>query len=401
MIVLAAGAFLAFGALLVLFGANASEIVVALGIDDEGLGLVGSMLSLGLGAGILAAGPVVDRIPRRPLFLTACAVVVVATTTIGAWTSFPALLIHTACIGFGAGFYETLLNTVIVERGGAQAARRLLFVHAAATLGAAATPLAIAALRDAAAISWFDSFRLAGLAHVAIALLSFTTTMSSGSSSATVGSPDDPAPAAGPASGDVRQGRTAIAVDCQQDLPALTAACLAAFAYVGIEASFTLFVSRHSQLSLGLDALRGDAAISAFWTGLLVGRVSAGLSPRSPGAGWVAGWSAAASGVIAAFGLGWIATPELAMAIAGFALGGAFPILIALAGTTLPGRAGTAVGLAAGLGSLGGFVVPWLTGKIATGAGLSTAFVVLAGWMWVLAAAAVTLRLRRARRLVA
>jgi len=195
MIGLAAGAFFAFGALLVLFGANGTEIIETLSIDDERLGLVGSMLSLGLGVGILAAGPAVDRAPRRPLFLAACGVVILATTTVGPWTAFPALLVHTACIGFGAGFYETLLNAAIVERSGEKASRRLLFVHAAATLGAAATPLAIAALRESVALTWLGSFRLAGLLHVAIALLSFATTMSArGRSPRRPGRPGRPGP---------------------------------------------------------------------------------------------------------------------------------------------------------------------------------------------------------------
>ena len=164
---------------------------------------------------------------------------------------------------------------------------------------------------------------------------------------------------------------------------------------VGIESAFTLFVARYVELELGLAAVRGGAAISAFWTGLLVGRLSAGLSPRSPGAGSIAVLAAAASLVVAAFGLGWIAEPELAMAATGFALGGTFPILIALAGAALPGRAGIAVGVAAGVGALGGFVVPWLTGRIATTTSLSTAFVSLAFWIALLTGSSTIVYLRR------
>lgn len=410
MIGLAAGAFFAFGALLVLFGANGTEIIETLSIDDERLGLVGSMLSLGLGVGILAAGPAVDRAPRRPLFLAACGVVILATTTVGPWTSFSALLVHTACIGFGAGFYETLLNASIFERSSEKASRRLLFVHAAATLGAAATPLAIAALRESVTLPWFESFRLAGLLHVAIALLSFTTTMSARGPAAGSGrepagrTPAGPIPASPMATVSTPTMSTPGLPPIRpterptgSDPTALAAVCLATFAYVGIESAFTLFVARHSQLSLGLDAVRGDAAISALWIGLLIGRIVAGLSPFAPGAGWVAAWATAASGLILAFGLGAIAAPEPVMAITGFALGGAFPILIALAGTSLPGRAGTAVGLAAGIGSLGGFVVPWLTGHVAMASDLSTAFAALAGWMWLLAGAAAIAYRRRCR----
>ena len=66
-----------------------------------------------------------------------------------------------------------------------------------------------------------------------------------------------------------------------------------------------------------------------------------------------------------------------------------------LAGQLLPNRAGLAVGLAGGLGSLGGFVVPWLTGLIAAIDGLSSALAALSGWLGLLVAGATFVRLRR------
>ena len=42
-------------------------------LDMEGTGLLGASLSLGLGLGVLVAGPVVDRLPRRPVFCFATA----------------------------------------------------------------------------------------------------------------------------------------------------------------------------------------------------------------------------------------------------------------------------------------------------------------------------------------
>ena len=61
---LAVASFLAFGALLVLYGANSSELIRALDLGYADLGLLGSCLSLGLGVGIVLAGPLVDRLPR-------------------------------------------------------------------------------------------------------------------------------------------------------------------------------------------------------------------------------------------------------------------------------------------------------------------------------------------------
>ena len=55
-----------------------------------------------------------------------------------------------------------------------------------------------------------------------------------------------------------------------------------------------------------------------------------------------------------------------------------------------------AVGLAGGLGSLGGFVVPWITGLIAGSGSLPGAIASLSGWLGLLVLGAAFVRLRRA-----
>jgi predicted MFS family arabinose efflux permease len=68
---LAFAAFLLFGVMLVLVGANQAELARDLELDLAGSGLLVSLLSVGLGVGVLGAGPLVDRLPRRPLFVGA------------------------------------------------------------------------------------------------------------------------------------------------------------------------------------------------------------------------------------------------------------------------------------------------------------------------------------------
>ena len=80
------------------------------------------------------------------------------------------------------------------------------------------------------------------------------------------------------------------------------------------------------------------------------------------------------------------------MAGTGFFLGGVFPVMIGIAGIALPRAAGTAAGLAGGLGSLGGFVIPWVTGKIASAGGLPFALSTLSLWLLVLVGAAIAAR---------
>ena len=370
--ILAVASFLAFGALLVLYGANASELIETLGLDYEEFGRVGAMLSLGLGVGIIAAGPLVDRLPRRPLFLAACGLVLVATTTLGPDSSYGALLAHTVAIGFGAGFYETVLNALIVEDLGPRAPRRLIFVHAAATAAASATPLLFEFLRGLSPLFWYDTFRMVGTLHAFLILGALFVPMGAPRAFANeVETTNHPASTR------------------RDDRRSLYAVCLACFAYVGVEAAATLFVADHATSVLGLGEERAARTISAFWGGLLVGRLAIGLSPRPIGGGTIAALAAVAAGFFVLFGQGWISSPEMAMAVIGFFLGGVFPVMIGLAGIALPSSPGLAVGLAGGLGSLGGFVVPWVTGVIAQSTSLSFGLMTQGGWLALLVAGAV------------
>ncbi len=388
---LAVASFLAFGALLVLFGANASELIKALGIGYADLGLLGSCLSLGLGVGIVLAGPLVDRLPRRPLFVAACTCVLAACVSLGPETTFRGLLIQATLIGFGAGCYETVLNALIVEEYGSVAPRRLVFTHSAATLAAALTPLFFDRLRGVTPLAWYDTFRIAGALHGALILGALFVPMHAAGRHA-AGAARSSSPAGEGQGTDPRNGDSSGG----QDRLAFAAICLATFAYVGVESALTLFVADHARTDLGLDASRAAGTISAFWSGLLVGRLAVGFAPRAPGAGTTASLAAIAAVIVLGFGLGWISPPELAMAGTGFFLGGVFPVMIGLAGQTLPRKAGLAVGLAGGLGTLGGFVVPWITGELAGSGGLPRALAALSGWLCLLVAGAAFVRMRRA-----
>ncbi len=371
---LATAAFFAFGALLVLFGTNASAIIGALDLDYADFGLVASMLSLGLGSGILLAGPLVDRLPRRPLFLSASACVAVASIAVGPGTGYSALLLSGFAMGFGAGFYETVLNSVIVEQSGPRAPRRLVLIHSAATFGAAATPFALGLLDGPLGLRWFDGFRAVGVLH--LMLMGATRWIPS----------ERPPTPDGPGRSETPRGRGRLL---------LAAICVATFAYVGVESALTFFVADHAHGTRGLALDRSAGVVGFFWTGMLLGRLALGLSRFEPGARATALLAGVAGIGIVAFFLGDLASPELAMGLAGLFLGGVFPTMIGLAGPTLPGAPGTAVALAAGCGSLGGFVVPWLTGALANRTGLATALATLGLWLLLLAAIAMGVQQRQ------
>ena len=108
-------ALLVFGVLLVLVGSNIAELAAAMQLDMEQIGLLGATLSVGIGSGVLLAGPLVDRFPRRPMLVASLALTAAALLSVDPVMGLERAMLHVTIAGMGAGFYETLLNVVTIE----------------------------------------------------------------------------------------------------------------------------------------------------------------------------------------------------------------------------------------------------------------------------------------------
>lgn len=360
-----AASFLAFGVVLVLPGVHQGDLARALGLDLARTGLLASALAAGLGVGVVAAGPLFDRLPRRPLFVASLLIAAAALLSVQAQMSFARWLLHVAAAGLGIGLYDTLINAAVVERYRDASAKPMSLMHAAATVGAMSGPLLGAAL--AGRFGFVASFHAAGMAHLLLAgwgaLLAF------------------PPP---PLRHDSAHGAH---VDASL-LRTVAPFAAIAFAYVGVEASMTIFAVPYASGALALPDTRGAAAISALWLGLLAGRIGVLALPVVLGAGTLC-----AAGALAAVALaGCVATQqgvvEATFFVTGTALGCVYPLIMALAAMRVPQARGTAAGLAAGAGALGGTAVPWLAGSLGDAMGVAAALGSLAGWCAVIAGAA-------------
>lgn len=363
MLPLCFAAFTCFGMVLILIGANQAEIAAALGLDLTRSGLLGSALALGIGTGVVAAGPCFDRWSRRPLFVGSTLLAAVALLSVDPAMDYPRLLLAVALVGLGVGAYDTFVSAVIVERFRERAVRPMTLVHAGATLGAMLGPLIVGVL--AARFDWTASFRWTGAAHLAIAALAFAV--------------DFPAPLART----VEARPSALAA---LRSPALVPFLVIAFAYVGVETSMTIFAVPYATGALVRDAAAGRAAITALWLGLFLGRMGTAALPSRSGA-----WPLLAAGTAGAaiLTLGVMSGSPHVVAIfgvLGLALGCVYPIMIARAGQQFPRIPGTAAGLVAGAGAAGGFFVPWLTGVVGDGAGIATGIGCGALWCALVAA---------------
>ena len=356
--------FLAFGLVLVLVGANQAHLETELGLTLAQSGLLSSALAGGIGVGVVGAGPLFDRYPRRPLFAVSMLMAAAALLAADAELAFSGWLLLLALTGIGIGAYDTLLNAAVVERYGEASARPMTVIHAAATLGAIGGP-PLVALLAANEIDWVRSFHAAGAAHLALAVASLLVPL-----------PERPGERAEAKGGGSLAGASA-----------LVPFALIAFAYVGIEAAMTVFAVPYAG-ALGLPETRGQFGISSFWLGLFAGRLGILLLRGTLGANVLLVSGGVGTLLLVAAGLDTGLPPEAGFFAVGLALGCVYPVMITHAGLAMPHARGLAAGLAAGAGSLGGFLIPWTTGATGDAIGVVFAVASLALWSALIALAA-------------
>jgi fucose permease len=369
-------AFFAFGVLLVLPGALQPAFAQSFALDMAQSGGVASALMIGVGIGVVASGPLVDRAPRRPLFVAASLACLASLACAVFAPSYAALLTALGALGVASGCYETLLNAALPEAFPERAAARLSVAHASATLGAALGAPLLA--RSASEFGWPATLGVLAAAFAGLAALGLGARF--------------PAPP---------RATGASAPAAALPLRVLAPFALAAAAYVGVETAFSALLPAYAA-ALGiaeqpgwLGFARGPLAISGFWVGLFAARIAFArldlpARPRELVLGGAAAALVLALGAAAA--TTWI---ELWGVAVGFALGAVFPVLVVLAGDAAPQRRATALALVVACGSLGGGALPWLAGAAGGAYGAAAAIFVLAAGCAAVAAGAALARSAR------
>lgn len=367
MLLLGFSAFLAVGVVLVLVGANQAALAQALDMDLAGSGLLSAALALGAGVGVTGAGPIVDRHPRRPLFVASLLLAALALLTIHPGVSYARAFAHLAVLGVGIGFFDTLLNAVVIQHSGARTARTLALLHAGATAGAVGGPFLIAALSRAGDWTW--SFHATGWALVGLAAWAACVPLPLPERHSSI-------PRAG--EGATQARGPANAPPARLLSLALLALAGVGFAYVGVETALTVFAVPWATELLALPPSHGQTAISALWLGLLAGRLGMLVVRRELGVPFLLASGVTGACILSLAAL--IQTPriEIASFATGLSLGAVFPVMIALAGRRFPQASGTAAGLVAGAGACGGFMVPWLAGVVGDRSGMGAALLTVA-----------------------
>lgn len=368
MLAFCAAAYFLFGIVLVLLGAIQADMARDLQLDLAQSGLLVSFLMLGLGVGVVAGGPLFDRCPRRPAFVGAMLLAGASLLCMSPGLRFPLWLLLIAVAGVGAGTYETLVIGAVTERYATRSFRVLVALHACVTAGAVTGPIMVDWI--ATRFHWSANFTGLGAGHVALAAAALIAPLPSRAQSARLGS---------------EAGDSLFSV-------AFLPFAVMFFAYIGIETSLTIFALPYATDALSLDAQRGRAAISALWFGMLLARLTLATLRGSRGAGSLAAFASLAALIVAAATIFRWSTIELFYLASGATIGAIFPLLVALTAQRFPHARGTSAGLAIGVGSIGGFAVPWLTGALGDAVGVNAAIGSLVVWPALIAVIAASRR---------
>jgi fucose permease len=361
MIALCYCGFLCLGLVLTLLGANQADLARDLELDLARTGMLASAFAMGMLVGTIGAGPLYDRLPRRPIFVAAILVTATALFGFGSDIGFQEALFRFAWVGLGAGAYDTMFIAAIADRYGERSAKPMSLLHTGTAIGAIIGPLLVAAI--ATRWHWTRSFHAIGIIHLVVAAVCLRIRLPKHTRSAR------PA-AAGP--------HAALSI-------AIAPFVIVVFAYLGLETALAVFAIPYASDGLSLDVIRGQAAISAIWFGLLTGRLGTFLLRGNVDGRLLIGsglLGCAAIAIGAAVGASQI---EILYFCVGFLLGPVFPVTIALAGQRFPNSLGSVVGLSVGLGSTGCFVIPWLTGALGDQAGIAFAIKWVSAWALVIA----------------
>ena len=358
MLIFCFASYLCFGLVLILVGANQADLARSYALDFEHTGQLGSALALGIGIGVVGTGPLFDRLATKPLFVVALVLAAAALLSVDARAGFARLVLHLFAAGIGIGGYNTLINATVAARFAENSAKPMTVIHSATSLGAMLGPALIGWMW---ADDWAASFHYTGAGHAALAvcaaLVRFPPRECNSTSDPEEVGPVEPDPSAEPS---VLSG-------------AVIPFAGIAFAYVGIEASLNVFAIPYAAES-GLSAESGRNAISAFWMGLFVGRLAV-LGRRAPPDARSLLAAGGLGSVVLAAGVGLDLAPvNVFYGILGFAFGSVYPVTMALIGQRFSRARGTAAGIAAGAGALGGFAVPWWIGAVGDVAGIGAAF---------------------------
>jgi FHS family glucose/mannose:H+ symporter-like MFS transporter len=325
------------------------------GQTDAGIGLFYLLNAAAYVTGSLGGGIVTERIGRRRVLTAGALLMALGLVALATVTSWPLFLLAALPFGLGSGAIDGGGNALILDLFAAARGRALNLLHLFFSLGALGSPFIVGQLVESG-IPWQAVILGTGIAAIPLATLLAILDMPAGQQDREAGGPSAAA-----------TGR--LALD-----PFLLALAVAIGLYVASEIGVSNWLVRFlSSAPLGI----ATTALTLFWAGLTLGRlISARVADRFDHTRF----AAAASVVMAAALVGAVIVPSLSVsvalfALAGFASGPVYPLIIAIGGERFPGRSAAVGGFLSGTAVVGGLFYPPVMGLMSVTIGLPAAMI--------------------------
>ena len=340
--------YAAGGAAISVFGPSVESIVEDFGLTYSQISLIITIISFGFIAGSLGGGAASDRWGRRAVLVPSAAGAALSMFWFAASPTFGSLLAAGFLIGatFGPGLAAA--TALIADLARKRSTRALNLFNTAFALGAIVAPALVAV-----GLASFENWRVAYLvvaAWFATSALFFVRLSY------------PPRGNAAPPIRSMVRGLTS---------PLSILLGLVLLLYVGVEIAFGDFGAAYMERTQGLPRVAAAASVTAFWIGVLLGRLVVYRLAGTWRASSIVRWSlvlALVMSTLAALAV----SPFLAIlgfVLTGATIGGVFPTALGIGLRLRPEMAGALAGGLAAMASVGGALLAPMIGTASDAAG--------------------------------
>ena len=340
--------YAAGGAAISVFGPSVESISEDFGLTYSQISLIITVMSVGFIAGSLAGGAASDRWSRRAVLVPSAAGAAISMFWFAASPTFGSLLAAGFCIGASFGPGLAAATALIADLARQRSTRALNLFNSAFALGAIAAP-PLAAVGVAAFASW-------RVAYLVVAVW-FAT---SGLMFTRLSYP--------PRSGSVPTIRSVVR---GLGSPVSILLGLVLMLYVGVEIAFGDFGAAFMERTQGIPRATAAASVTAFWIGVLLGRLVVYRLAGTWRASNIVRCSLAlalGTSILAALA-GSAPLAVLGFVLTGATIGGVFPTALGIGLRIRPGIAGSLAGALTAMASVGGALLAPMIGAASDAAG--------------------------------
>ena len=345
----ACAGMLLFGIVMTTLGAVLPSIIQRLGLDRTEAGSLLALMSLGILAGSLVFGPVVDWRGYRGMLVAAVVLIAAGLEGIAFAPSVASLAVSTIVIGLGGGVINGGTNALVADISTEGRAAGLAYLGVFFGIGAFGVPLVLGLLRERLG----DAGVVAGIGLLVALVPAYY---------AAIRFPEPKQPQGFPlrqASGLLRD-------------PVLVLLGLMLFFESGIEITVGGWTATYVNEELALSPERALYLLSLYWLGMTGARLLLGwLLTRVPAAAvLLASLAVAFAGVLLLIAARTTVSAGAGTLLAGAGFAAVFPVILGDVGDRYARLSGTAFGVVLVMALMGGTAMPYVTGVLGDAFGL-------------------------------